>query len=299
MSNNPYAITQVDISEWTIVGYMYIGDSNVMAATYSWDHAALTKALQDRGLSDDPDDIIYHANGGCAACGTHFAHGAVVVNTRTDDIIGIGGICAGTWGAAEEIGVRKARASRAAQLAKVRDEKAAAAADYLIENADIAEILATLDHDIIKDIAEKLPRYGSLTSRQEDLVRKLAADEPERLIRKAAAIKREEALAAAPKLIEGRYEITGTVISVKIREGYMGEAVLKMLVELDDLNRVWGTVPRSILPGMGTGINKDEDLLSRTVNFTAAVERSQDDVHFGFYKRPTKATVSEPVRSNA
>ncbi len=283
MSNNPYAITKVDISEWTIVGYMYVGTSEEMAATYTFDHRDLAVALQARGLSDDPDDIIYHANGGCAACGTHFAHGAVVVNTRTDDIIGIGGICAGTWGAAEEIGVRKARARRAQILANKRQKNADLAADYLIKHADIAEIFKTVDHEIIKDIAEKLPRYGSLTKGQEDLVRKIAAEEPVRQQRIADAIKRDEALAAAPELTEGRYEMTGRVISMKLVDNPYSyyEQILKMLVQQEDLNRVWGTVPSSLTDDLNPGDK---------VTFTAAVTRSDDDAHFGFFKRPSKAT---------
>lgn len=295
MSNdiNPYAITQVDITQWEIVGYMYIGISEEMAADYGFDHRDLAMAIQARGLEET--DVIYHDNGGCAACGTHFAHGAVVANVTTSELIAIGGICAGTWGYAEQVGVRKARAQRAQTLANDRQKNADLAADYLIENADIAEIFATIEHHIIEDIALKLPRYGSLTRGQEDLVRKIAAEEPARLERKDAAIAREEALAAAPELAEGRYTIEGLVISTKWKEGYgYGEMTLKMLVELDDLNRVWGTVPRSIFDEVEAA-----DFRTIRVQFDAAVEKSQDDIHFGFYKRPTKATVSENARSNA
>ena len=285
MSNNPYALGQVDITQWEVVGYMYIGDSDEMAADYGFDHRALSQAIYDRGLEET--DVIYHANGGCASCGTHFAHGAVVANVTTRELIAIGGICAGTWGYAEEVGVRKARAQRAQTLANERQKNADLAADYLIENADIREIFATIDHDIIKDIAEKLPRYGSLTQGQEDLVRKIAAEEPARLERKAAAIKREEALDAAPELAEGRYTIEGLVISNKWVEGFAyGDQTLKMLVELSDLNRVWGTVPASILDEV-----LNAEFRTLRVRFDAAVERSQDDLHFGFYKRPTKAEV--------
>ncbi len=284
-ATNPYALGQVDITQWEIVGYMYIGISEEMAADYGFDHRDLAMAIQARGLEET--DLIYHANGGCASCGTHFAHGAVVANVTTRELIAIGGICAGTWGYAEEVGVRKARAQRAQRLANERQKNADLAADYLIENADIAEIFETVEHHIIEDIALKLPRYGSLTRGQEDLVRKIAAEEPARLVRKAAAIKREEALAEAPELTEGRYTVEGLVISTKWKDGFgYGEMTLKMLVELDDLNRVWGTVPRSILDTVEAA-----EFRTLRVRFDAAVERSDDDIHFGFYKRPTKAEV--------
>jgi len=68
-----------------------------------------------------------------------------------------------------------------------------------------------------------------------------------------------------------------------------------MLDKETDGNKVWGTVPEAAFlndPESGSTLPLDA-LKGREVEFTAAVERSRDDEHFGFYKRPTKVTVKE------
>jgi hypothetical protein len=80
-------------------------------------------------------------------------------------------------------------------------------------------------------------------------------------------------------VVEGRIQITGTVISTCVRETDYG-LTLKAVV-LDDRGfKVWGTVPSS----------NDEWIAGDKVAFTATVERSDKDEMFGFYKRPTKAS---------
>jgi hypothetical protein len=56
-----------------------------------------------------------------------------------------------------------------------------------------------------------------------------------------------------------------------------------MLVRDDRGFKVWGTVPSS-LPNTDRGDK---------VTFTASVERSNNDETFGFFKRPSKATLIE------
>ena len=87
-----------------------------------------------------------------------------------------------------------------------------------------------------------------------------------------------EAKAAQP-CPEGRIEITGTVMKVVERDGRFGWEH-KMLVVADGW-KVWGSVPRAL-----GDVEK-----GWTVRFTATVERSNDDENFGFYKRPSKASV--------
>ncbi len=119
------------------------------------------------------------------------------------------------------------------------------------------------------DIAAKLWRFGSLSEAQIAAVAKGVERE-----RKIAAEK-----AAAGPLAEGEYEITGEILTTKWQESRDYGGSLKMLVKLDSGNKVWGTVPKALGdPEKGT-----------RVTFTATVERSADDEHFGFYKRPKGA----------
>jgi len=78
---------------------------------------------------------------------------------------------------------------------------------------------------------------------------------------------------------EGRLVITGTLLAMKYQDSLYGQ-ILKMLVQDDRGFRVWGSVPA------GLDANRND-----RIQFTAAVTQSNDDSKFGFFKRPTKATV--------
>lgn len=292
MSTNPYAITQVEITEWEILGFIYVGASTTILHEYRYDWAEVNDRLAEIGLTDE--DIVFHGNGGCAACGTHFAHGAAVLNKLTNTVIAIGGICAGTWNVAADIGVRAARARKGAANAAIDAGRLREANAFLAENP--ALVAAFLDeHYIIQDIHDKLLKWGSISPKQVDLVFKIAGEAAQREEQAKAANARQAALDAAPELPEGRYRVEGRVISTKWTDGYMpGDQTLKMLVEMKNLNRVWGTVPSAIFDEV-----YEAEFGTIRVGFDASVDRSQDDLHFGFYKRPSKATVLETDRSNA
>jgi hypothetical protein len=284
MSNhtNPFGIAQINIDDWDFLGLIYIGGSEEIMSDYTYDMDETFNAIarvRNIDLDHDHDHglITFHANGGCAACGTFFAHGAVVHNSKTDDIIAIGGICAGTWGLAKQIGMRAARARKAAANAEIKAAAHGAAQSFLTENEGLEDAFET-DHYIVKDIERKLWQYGDLSDKQVELVFKIAREQVERLVAQAA---RKAHLDAAPALAEGRYTIEGRIVSTKTQESIYGTQY-KMLVEMEDGNRVWGTVPSIIW---------DVEAGSR-VKFDAAVERSKDDEHFGFYKRPTKAIMT-------
>lgn len=146
----------------------------------------------------------------------------------------------------------------------------------------------------VSDLNHKLHRYGSLSEKQVGALIKIKARNDEFLGKNAA-----ERAALTTPLAEGRYEITGEIVSTKWVESDFGGA-MKMLVKMADGNKVYGTMPNS-LRGIPTDeahtyVNTEK---GDTVTFTAAVERSKDDEHFGFFKRPTKASVefAAPVAS--
>lgn len=112
------------------------------------------------------------------------------------------------------------------------------------------------------------------------------------------AEERAAARAAEPEataVIEGRIAITGEVLTVKFQDNDYGGA-MKMLIRDDRGFKLWGTRPRSLdgdydpndrqrwIPGAEKGDR---------VTFTATIERSGDDETFGFFKRPTKASIIE------
>ena len=77
-----------------------------------------------------------------------------------------------------------------------------------------------------------------------------------------------------------RVTVTGTVSKVAVHENDYGYRKV-MTVVLDNGARVWGTVPAAIYE-VGAG---------DTVTFTATFSRSDRDETFGFFKRPSKASM--------
>lgn len=139
------------------------------------------------------------------------------------------------------------------------------------------------DEMFVHSLAWKLEKYGSLSEKQVAAIQR-------GLDRAKARQAEAEALKTADPLAEGRYEIEGEVVSIKSGSTDYGSWT-KMLVKLADGNKVFGSIPDalwSIPDGPGTRMVGRGD----RVTFTARVERSGDDEHFGFFSRPTKAGLS-------
>lgn len=142
-------------------------------------------------------------------------------------------------------------------------------------------------------LMHKLNRYGELTDNQVAAALKAADRDEHRAAERAAEPQPTTAL------VTGRREVVGVVLGTKNQDGYFrGEDTVKMLVQQDDLNKVWGTVPQALFDAVYE-LHKDDEnfdgtqklLRGKRVRFTATVDRSSDDEHFGFFKRPTKAEV--------
>lgn len=184
---------------------------------------------------------------------------------------------------------RLARNARAAETRRARkdNERKDKRAEFMDElDPEVAARIAEINeldvddrHYIASDILWKLSQYGSISQGQIDLLLKVQEEFEAEAAEKANAPE-------LPELIEGRRELTGVVISTKTKESQFGTQ-FKMLVELDDGNRVYGTIPRSIDDQVWDTSH------TQRVTFTAEVTVSGDDEHFGWYRRPTKATAEQ------
>lgn len=119
------------------------------------------------------------------------------------------------------------------------------------------DILSAIDDYLMGDIY-KLQRLAEEKEQSEKDARELAHQQGE-------------------EVSGGRQVITGTVLGMKWKSSSFGDT-LKMLVQDDRGFRVWGTVAGSL------EVNRED-----RIQFTATVERSDDDPRFGFFKRPAKA----------
>lgn len=173
---------------------------------------------------------------------------------------------------------KKAAAKQAAHRAKAKQAAAdhAAKIDAFVADHPVAGWL--LNEDVKGQFLNSLK--AQLTDKAQLSDKQLAA------LEKVKAQVEAEPTPTDP-LEEGRYEISGKVLTIK--ETDWGP---KLLIALDDGNKVYGSCPSAIEPSNAVW-NGDSQVLTRgkRVQMNATVERSKDDDHFGFYKRPAKASI--------
>ena len=293
--------SNIDPSEWTWKGNFYQGTSDNMADAYGWDERELEENLGFEIWSAlESGKIQRHDNGGCASCGTHFAHG--VVFNRGDDYLAIGHICGNDLFILPDLAsAQRVKAEKRAEVLKLKAASEDCAKKHnLVEMIEGIEEVKEQHRETFESISRQLVRKGMVSQPQIDYLSNMWAwrndPDPEPIV--------EAPKPSVPESDE-RIQITGTVISHRFQESDYGETH-KMLVEDDRGFRLWGTVPRSIEGGDTLGYREDgypiyEPSLDDgdRVTFSAKVERSRDDESFGFYKRPTKAEVIGRVEEMA
>ena len=145
------------------------------------------------------------------------------------------------------------------------------------------------DTDFGKSLRGSVIRWGNLTTAQADAIVAAAA-------RKVAqdAARAAEVAVAAPT---GRVEITGTIVSTKVRDSLYG-VVGKMLVKVTTdagVYKVWATATDAIVgqsPVEGTWADRLGALRGCALSCNVTLKPSDDDPSFAFGSRPGKATVT-------
>ncbi len=316
---------ELNREDYELAGYFYQGSSEALARSYGPTERELYAKLRELG-NPAAYDGNHAAKGTCDHCGAHFAHGAVFFHRPTGETITVGWVCAD-----DNIGLpddaarmrrlleREARwdaqrrESQAMWIAS--DDRAEACIEYLDrksrEMSEYGDAMQAYNEQggtgrmpqapygfrggFLGSMIHSLARYGSLTPRQTEAVFGGIAREA-RWAEKQA--NREPETEPTTPLETGRREIEGEIVSAKFQMSDYGET-MKMLVKQDDGNKVWGTVPGSVYEASLRMDRPGDDLRGRLVglrvSFTAAVTRSNDDEHFGFFKRPTAARVVEAV----
>lgn len=129
-----------------------------------------------------------------------------------------------------------------------------------------------VDHYITRDIRSRFISNGFLSDKQIALLFRLEQQEREREVEPPAV-----------EVPAGRHTVRGTVLGLKTVESRFG-LTLKMLLRVmapGGAYKVWGTVPDSIQGG--------SSLRGAVVEMSA--EMIPKEVGFGFFKRPTRASV--------
>lgn len=309
--NDIHRPSLLDPADYEFVAAFYQGSSNEMHEGYarSGETAIYIEAVE--GNESGKPGALFHGNYSekltCDHCGAAFAHGCLFKHLPTQELIHVGHICAGnTVGLPSRAARVRKTAERLQREANERAARHEATRAWRDENQDLVEFLTTLPENsdgFYRSLLGTLDKYGNLSPRQADALRNSIERDKARVARDAEraaanALRTE----GAPKLEAGRRTMTGLVISTKMKPDTGFGPQYKMLVELEDGNRVWGTVPSSLEeterdtwvpsgtePGNYEISVPAQPLAGRKITFAATVEASRDDEHFGFYKRPTGA----------
>lgn len=263
-------------------------DGGFRIPSYGIDYTiVLRKKAKADGVEFSP---IHDALNTCDVCGAWFKEGAVWRHVPTGDYLTLGHTCTAKY----EIGSAIYDAARraAGNAKKVSFEKARRRGWFLANIAKAREFLKTepelkaalrenRGHKILKDMTEKVLKWGELSDRQIEFAMKLAHE-----VRNPPPPDPE---AIPVPVTDARTKFEGVVVATKWKPGYGYNApdVLKMIVRVAGEGgafKIWGSVPSSILADIERG---------DTVEFYAKVEPSKDDPAFGFFSRPTKAKITK------
>jgi len=131
------------------------------------------------------------------------------------------------------------------------------------------------------------PRMISLIKQLEDMDLGKSKAEIEQERRDAEKAEREANKKPIPvELLEGRHTFTGTVVFTKVQEDFYGSSIKMLFVDDRGFN-LWGTAPNALWNA------SNESPKGCKIQFDATLEVSDDDECFGFFKRPTKVSVTE------
>jgi hypothetical protein len=234
-------------------------------------------------------------SGVCSHCGHALRYAVRFVYTPTGEIVTFGEDCANEIDLHDsrlDLVFDRLRKRAATERKREQMEKSVRERREQMEqeHPDVVEWMEEQNWDtesfgFLLDMHRAMEQWGSLTENQTNAVRKIMVKRQEQ-----AAAKLNEVTPTTPAPT-GRVQVEGEVLSHRYQDSYFGTAH-KMLVKLDDGNKVWGTVAESIESSLfDTTTQSYTELRGQRVRFTATFEQSKDDEHFSFFKRPSKAVV--------
>jgi len=145
---------------------------------------------------------------------------------------------------------------------------------------DPVALKVAIRHDnnrhVASDLIANLKAYGSWSERQLKFAKSL-----ENYFKNFdfdSEVKKLRGPEPVAEIQEGRYKLSGSILSKKLVESEYG-ANWKILIRTCDNNKLWGTLPSSITKAA----------VNQVVEFTATVAPKERG--FGFFSRPSKASI--------
>lgn len=223
------------------------------------------------------DTSVYNSTYRCDHCGAHLRYVSLFYYEPTGEHIAVGEECAeNTFSVPDRMSLEIKRlrdaASNRREKARYAKECEKARNASIQEYPDAVKVLDNYkgNNSFIHDVKDRFDRYGNLSERQAYAV--VRAFEKEVTERSSEPV--------GSPVVEGKIIVMGEVKRAYHKETPYGSRFV-MIVEDDRGFRLWGSVPRAV-----SGVEEGD-----RVEFSANVEKSDRDETFGFYKRPTKASI--------
>jgi hypothetical protein len=233
------------------------------------------------------DKVTGGPAGTCHHCGKAIVWEVVWKHLPSDTLVTFGETCT------EILGMSNNRIDHEMVLLKrqaaneMEDEKRKAAREdreykFRTQHPDLYKFVMEFDEEnsYIARLKWGIEKFGSPQDYHIDGLKRFIAGREKYLL---AKMEESRKLDNAPNLTDGRQHIEGVVVSVKPPNQAAQFPAWKMLVQMDDGNKVFGTIPNSLYLAVGILDN----LKGERVSFDAKVEAKED--HFGFFSRPSKA----------
>jgi hypothetical protein len=282
--------------DYVCVGYLSHANSD-MEGMNSYQREQRIRLLQ---LIQNSKSTAYHSGYQCDHCGAHLTYVAVFMHQPTEDFLAIGEVCA--EGRFEYSKAEFDRMRKEAQLdrEKQRIKKAWDAFKAKWSTIDWDGLYAS-SNSFIQDVLRRGRQYGSISEKQINALCNALKRDEEYAERKANEVE-------VPKMavVNGKQTVEGQIVSTRLQESQFG-TVMKMLVVCQGSEgefKLWGSVPtfkvkcEHVDPGCycysdakGNKFAYASVGVGDVVRFNADVSASADDPFFGFFKRPTKASV--------
>jgi hypothetical protein len=233
--------------------------------------------------------------GTCHHCGKAIVYEAHFLYTPDNTRVTFGWICADLLQMVDsrarlEFERLKAAAARRAQALKDSEANAAKRAQFDADYPELAKFLDELDLEeeksfFVRDMHRARDQWGSLTTGQREALERTIAK------REAALAERVRRALNDPvptePLAAGRYQMEGEIVWVKAPSAEDQFPAWRMRVMLKDGNKVWGTMPASLVDAKDNPM----DMKGENIKFTALVKPKNGEPHFGFFNRPSNAVV--------
>lgn len=240
------------------------------------------------------DEIKGGPAGTCHHCGKAIVWEVVWKHLPTGNLVTFGETCTDILGMSNdriehEMVLLKRAAENERKKLKAEQQFEIRRAEFEVEQPKLNDFFLNMDVDFetswfMKSLKWGYDRYGSLLPNQVTAALKVLEKREQELARKLT----EDEAAPAPPLDDNnglRMTLTGTIVKEKWQESYYDHVKAhKMIVKLDDGNKVFGSVPVEVE-------RHSDEIVGLRVQFDAKVEISKKDENFGFFSRPTKAKV--------